>query len=258
MEGTAWFVRNSIDRDKLQLFTDEGDLKICQIEQKSIRPTPVGLGAIVNNSPNGGFAATLSLHSHFCDSTLDDDNMIRQKLCSFWESPEGNTLLRARFGDSSGDLNVFPTHVTRRNAPPDHLSLVHIDYPSWYGLSDLYREWHNRWKDIIPRDICTNFRLKGVLTVWMALQQVSNFPLCIADLQKSDNLVVYRVGEKKHSVGVHFDERMRWYVCPRMKAFDAWIFDTQHTPHCSVDLCGDGSRVSIEVRCLVVAERSVS
>jgi len=54
--------------------------------------------------------------------------------------------------------------------------------------------------------------LKGVLTVWMALKQVSNFTLCIANLKKSDNLVVYRVGEEKYSVGVHFDERMRAVV----------------------------------------------
>lgn len=123
----------------------------------------------------------------------------------------------------------------------------------------LVSEMAQSLEDILPRHICTNFRLKGALTVWMILPQVSNFPLCIADLKKWENLVVYRVGEKKHSVGVHFDEHMRWYVCPRMKAFDAWIFDTQHAPHCAVDLCSDGSRVSIEVRCLVlVAERSVS
>jgi len=250
LEGKAWFVRREIDTEQLRPFTEQGDVNFSQTEQRIIEPRPVDIGKVVLNGRNG-FAATTSLQSYFFNGT-SDDAMIRQTLCGFWKSPEGLGLLRARFGNAAGDLNVFPTHVTRRKAPPDHLSLVHIDYPSSYDLKDLYSEWQSRWKDILPLNIYTDYKLKGVLTVWMALKNVTNFPLCVAASTRND-VVTYKVGGKKHSVGVYYDEQMQWYVSPSMKPFDAWVFDTQHIPHCAIDIAGgDGNRVSIEVRCLVV------
>lgn len=255
LKGTAWFVRRDVDKRNLHPITEQGGINFSQTEEQIIQPVPVDIiGAIVHGGANG-FAATTSLESYFCHGTFDSDNVIRQKLCDFWKSPEGAAILRARFGDVADDLKVFPTHVTRRSAPPDHLSLIHIDYPSSYDLKDLYSEWKTRWNGILPHDIC-NYRLKGVLTVWIAQKEVTNFPLCVATTS-ANNTVVYRVGGKKHSVGVYHDEDMQWHVCPRMKPFDAWIFDTQHTPHCAIDLGGDGSRVSVEVRCLFVTGSAV-
>lgn len=181
--------------------------------------------------------------------------MLRHQLCNFWKSTEGLAILKARFGDDAQTVEAFPTHVTRRRAPPDHLSLVHIDYPLSFNLNDLYSEWKSRWKDILPPDMCARYKLVGVLTVWIVLDhKVTNFHLCVAARQtKTQNdVVAYKVGGKRHSVGVYYDDAMPWYACPCMKPFDTWIFDTQRTPHCAIDLGGNGRRVSVEIRCLVV------
>lgn len=251
LQGAAWFVRRDVYNDKLCPFTDEGEINHSHTEERIVRPSPIGVGSLVHNDETG-FAATASLQSYFCNVALDDDDVLRQQLDNFWKSSKGLALLQARFGQGFTDLRVFPTHVTRRRAPPDHLSLVHIDYPSSFDLNTLYQEWGSRWKDILPPDICATCKLRGVLTVWMALENVTNFPLCVGSGQKADDTVLYKVGGKRHSVGVYFDDNVSWYACPSMKPFDAWIFDTQHTPHCSIDLGGNGSRVSVEIRCLVV------
>lgn len=253
LEAKAWFVRRDVEKDELQPFTKDGVINSLHTEAKIIRLEPVCIGSIVDNGAingDGGFSATASLQSYFCNFPLDDDDVLRQRLSAFWESPNGLALLQARFGqDAMRNAKVFPTHVTRRNAPPDHLSLVHIDYPPSFSVRDLYREWQSRWKNILPSNICET-RLLGVLTVWIALNKVTNFPLCVAVAKQKDT-VVYKA--KRHSVGVYFGDDMSWYTCPNMKKFDAWIFDTQHSPHCAIDLLnGGGSRVSVEVRCLVV------
>jgi hypothetical protein len=41
---------------------------------------------------------------------------------------------------------LFSTHVTRRRAPPDQMSLVHIDYPLDFELKEVLDEWKERWK----------------------------------------------------------------------------------------------------------------
>jgi len=61
----------------------------------------------------------------------------------FWESPAGQGIL-TQLCNESNIMRVVPTHVTRRTALPDLLSLGHVDYPADYQFIELYREWQER------------------------------------------------------------------------------------------------------------------
>jgi hypothetical protein len=246
VQGTARFVKKDLD-ERLRPFTKKG-LNVAHTVEKAIRANAIDVG--YDGMGKQGFAAT-SLRAYLDDCSCDNDEELRGALINFWKSPEGLGILRARFG--STHFQVFPTHATRRQAPPDHMPLVHIDYPKDYNLEDIYREWACRWEGILPSDLTVNYKLKGVLTVWVALSDVSNFPLWVADASTviADETVVYKVG-RRSSVGVYYNETTQWYTAPKMNPFDAWIFDTQHNPHVSVDLHSTSERRSVEVRCLVV------
>ena len=187
---------------------------------------------------------------------------------------------------------MLPTHVTRRKAPPDGMSLVHIDYPDSHDLSKLSTEWWSRWKNILPyhksvkqyrkrkenttesevnaeehldaKGFSNLFRLVGVVTNWICLQpegeKIRDHPLIVADSSSvhRHNSHVYKVG-KRHSVGVGYDPEMKWFHAPDMHRGDVWCFDTMKNPHVSVDLnSGDSEfiRESAEVRCLILVERN--
>ena len=188
------------------------------------------------------------------------DDFIQIGVERFWNSPEGNALLHARYPDTECHLHIVATHVTRRKVPPDGMSLVHIDYPATHDLSMLATEWWSRWKDILPRhecimghggrknmeeegtsrdavhvksvdDLSNLFHLVGVVTTWVCLQPhgdvIQNHPLIVADASTvhSKDLHLYKVG-KKHSVGVHFDPEMKWFQADRYHTKSECCFET--------------------------------
>jgi len=244
IQGTAHYVRKDIS-GPLKPFTEQG-FNTSYTEERLITARRIEIG--YDGMKTQGFATT-SLR-HYLHGSIEDDNQLRQDLMCFWKSQEGRSLLRSRFGSSN--LQVFPTHVTRRRAPPDQLNLVHIDYPAQHNVQSLYQEWSSRWNAILPPNFVDSYMLHGVLTVWIALSSVTNFPLLVADASTASDTVIYSVG-KRSSVGVYHDDNIQWYTVPEMKPFDAWIFDTQCNPHVAIDLQSKGCRTSVEVRCLIAS-----
>lgn len=243
-QGTAYFVRKGTS-EPLKPFIDQA-VNDLHIEEKHITARSIETG--YNGMKTQGFATT-SLRN-ILGGCIEDDDKLRRDLLDFWRSEVGRTIVETRYG--SPGLEVFPTHVTRRRAPPDQLNLVHIDYSAQHTLRSLYQEWSKRWNALLPPNFVDNYKLEGVLTVWIALSHVTNFPLLLADASTVSDTVLYKVG-KRSSVGVYYDDRIQWYAIPEMDLFDAWIFDTQHNPHVAIDLQSKGSRRSAEVRCLVVS-----
>ena len=216
-------------------------------------------------------------HAHACLT----DTALRQAVDRFWKSVQGRELLQQQGQDdsncedhhacasSSRDntsinkyLTVVPTHVTRRQAPPDHISFVHIDYPTTHSLSTLVREHFHKWSSLsssllpLPRGILDlngnahnaryncRFRLEDVFTIWVCLSpNLVDYPLFIADKQSVSvsSTFVYPVGscganKKRHSVGVsHGDgnQALDWYHPFPMQLYDALVFDTRRCPHAS-------------------------
>jgi hypothetical protein len=129
-------------------------------------------------------------------------------------------------------LLSFP-HVTKRQAPPDQIGFVHIDYPEQHTLPMLVHEHYQKWSKLSspPPTIVsalledaesmteaataaaaaaaaakrTTMELEAVLTVWICMsEQVLDYPLLVADVRSvpETSKFVYKVGAKKHSVGV--------------------------------------------------------
>jgi hypothetical protein len=139
------------------------------------------------------------------------------------------------------------------------MELVHIDYHASHSLDTLWHELQGRWESILPPDFVKNYKLRGVLTVWVALSDVTDFPLWVADaatVNHNKGTVVYQIG-RRSSVGVYYDRNIVWSTVKDMKRCDAWIFDTQQSPHVAVSLPPSNrgkavGRKSAEVHCLVV------
>ena len=249
----ARFVKREIPVNELQPFGPDGSLDTSQTEERAIEAETVELGF---NAMKTDRIATACLYDvlHDCDWN-DNDDIIRAGLATFWSSCKGRSILLDRFGREEFDLDICCTHVTRRTAPPHHMSLVHMDYPAHFSFDQLYGEWSERWRDILTDDTKESLHrrtLLGVLTVWVATTPVQNYPLWVAAPVPQDECTIYKVGKReRHSVGVYYNERMKWYCFGQMKPFQAWIFDTQHNPHVAVDLGSQGGRQSFEARCLV-------
>eukprot|EP00640_Fibrocapsa_japonica_P003582 CAMPEP_0113934530 /NCGR_PEP_ID=MMETSP1339-20121228/1858_1 /TAXON_ID=94617 /ORGANISM="Fibrocapsa japonica" /LENGTH=302 /DNA_ID=CAMNT_0000936381 /DNA_START=137 /DNA_END=1042 /DNA_ORIENTATION=+ /assembly_acc=CAM_ASM_000762 len=194
--------------------------------------------------------------NNFRSHSACGDDLIRVGVERFWRSAQGLAFLRARFHynlDPKQNVHVLPTHVTRRKAPPDEMSLVHIDYPQSHGLLDLTTEWWSRWKNIFSQHelvlshdkldqvkedgkegveidaqgFCRLFDLIGVVTTWICLQpnggKIDNHPLVVADASTvcQNDMNIYKVGNR-HSVGITFNEKMQWFHAPGMVEGDAW------------------------------------
>jgi len=175
---------------------------------------------------------------------------IREVAEEFWTNRSyGQELCRRRFGCDAEGCIIVPTHVTFRAVPPNGMSLAHIDYDQNMPLETLATEWWGRWKGYFedrnsssPAEISAKFDLIGVVTLWICLQWedngvIQNYPLLVGDATsvKDDDKVVYSVGTK-HSVGVIYNENIRWYHSPGMVWGDVWAFDTRCTPHVAADL----------------------
>ena len=304
-EATAFFVQRFIPKKELQPFLASGELNQAQMEKRMLGARSVCVGQ--DFIQTRGFAC-LSLGPYFDKkiqqeasvvsqnnifdnknpASLPDDAMIRRAVDSFWKSPQGCRILEQRFGVNNNphndtnqtQLRVLATHITRRTAPPNHISLAHVDYPVDYNLKNLWHEWSNRWEPLLlnknnedSNAFVNSHRLCGVLTVWILLSpryKDTKYPLWIADASTvgKDDSVVYRVG-RRSSVGVHYSPHTTWYHAPDMQPYDAWIFDTQCNPHVAVTTTacledekdyGDASpcRKSAEVRCLVVQKLSLN
>lgn len=222
----------------------------------------------------------------------DDDNALRKMIVEFLETNEMWRHLQARYFDyqflakQQHDISLFPTHVTRRTVPPDGMPLVHIDYLTTtelkhgsqdYTFSDLLHEWKSRWSLLEgwKDNFAVDYNLLGVVTVWICLSSDQGyFPLCVAqavnhsDPAQKQMLRTYRVKGKKHSVGVLYEADRTWYCQTNMTRGDAWLFDTQCSPHVAVDqrpcssigTTGDarygGLRESLEVRVLILQKKT--
>jgi hypothetical protein len=266
-QSTAHFVKRNIEEPLVPFLEANHDLNLAHTEERLIAARRINVGHL-ETIQTQGFAAVNLQEFFLNDCDCEDDDQLRNALGKFWRSSVGKTIMGNRFGASANELHIFPTHVTRRKAPPDHMALVHIDYPATHDMETLWREWQGRWQNILPTDFTGCYKLRGVLTVWVAVSNVTDYPLWVADAEtvsaeNNNGTVVYKVGSSnRSSVGVYYDPNIVWYTVEDMKRYDAWIFDTQRNPHVAVSLqqqqqqrrggTGTTSRRSAEVRCLVV------
>lgn len=257
-----------------QPFTDTGELNDVQVHEHDISAQPMEMGVVHHMAEKG--LATVSL-SHLLNkydvtisSSLTDDSSVRRMVQEFWSSPQGTALLHQRFGDGAMNDDVsyvaLPTHVTRRRAPPDHLSLVHIDYPHDITLPDLLCEWQSRWSSILPMDDLLQLPTQqesfvGVMTLWIVLSDdvVTNYPLWVADASTvpATACYPYKVGGRRTSVGISNHHHLQFYTVPGMQYGDAWVFDTCRSPHVAVNTPwtggnNSGVRESMEIRSLIL------
>ncbi|CAJ1935188.1 unnamed protein product [Cylindrotheca closterium] len=287
-------------RSMLQPFINGGSLDESIVERHEIEAIPLDCNANDNIilyqqsfEQKGMIRVNLAeyLKQHFVscqdregDGKQDDDSGIRSAASDFLRSDQGQSLLLARFAQSTvskssqQQWHIRPTHVTHRTVPPDGMSLVHIDYPQTTSLGQLTSEWWRKWEPLLsdlgnsPEQLERRFVLVGVVTLWVFLpqdrnDQLQDHPLLVADtstLSHENDTTTYQVvGSKttRHSVGVFYNPSMKWYhaTSPNMTWGDAWLFDTQKNPHVSVNLMDnlDFRRQSCEVRCLILQKRKV-
>ena len=160
----ARFVKRGIPVNELQPFGPDGSLDTYQTEERLIEAETVELGF---NAMKTDRIATACLYDILqdCDWNNNDD-IIRVGLTRFWSSYKGRSILLDRFGrEELFDLDICCTHVTRRTAPPHHMSLVHLDYPAHFSYDQLYREWSERWKGILTDDMKERLHRKTLCSV---------------------------------------------------------------------------------------------